>query len=327
MHIVTTIRTTATIAVAAVVMGTTMVPALAVAARCATSTAPTQSAAETLVAAEYATWKQSYVVDAGNGQLRVQRSAGDNYDTVSEGIAYGMLFAAYGNDKTTFDGLWSYAKAHVNNNGLMNWRIAANGSTTGYNGATDADEDMAAALVAADTQWSGYRADAEKLIGLIKRHQVEPGTNVIKPGDVWGGSDLLNPSYITPSYYGVFAQYTGDASWTAIKDANDRVLQAIRTNSDSRTTGFIPDWSRADGRQAGGMGYDFGYDGSRAPLRLAMASNWDCDAAASSTLQALNSTNQRLNLSNLASSYALNGDARAVGIVRRCWPPPRLPPW
>ena len=30
-------------------------------------------------------------------------------DTVSEGIAYGMLIAVYMNDRTMFDALWSYA--------------------------------------------------------------------------------------------------------------------------------------------------------------------------------------------------------------------------
>ena len=35
----------------------------------------------------------------------MQRPENGN-DTVSEGIAYGMLFAVYMGDKATFDGLW-----------------------------------------------------------------------------------------------------------------------------------------------------------------------------------------------------------------------------
>ena len=280
---------------------------------CATPTAPTAATAQTVGAKAYQTWKQAYVVRVSDNQLRVQRSAGDKYDTVSEGIAYGMLFASYGNDKSTFDGLWQYAQAHVNTNGLMNWRISADGSTTGFNGATDADEDMATALIAADTQWGGYKTDAQKQINLIKKYEIEPTTNVLKPGDYWGGSTLLNPSYISPGYYSVFAQYMNDNSWNDVKAANYRVLENIHANTDSRLTGYIPDWSTANGTAAQGMSYNYGYDASRAPLRLALASAWDCDTTANTLLGSLNTTNQTLSLNSLANTYYLNGVVASPG--------------
>ena len=96
------------------------------------------------------TYKTKMITAGGAGSgLRVQRTENGN-DTVSEGIAYGMVFAVYMGDKTTFDGLWTYAKAHFDSKGLMNWHIDANGGTVGQGAATDADEDMAFALMMAD---------------------------------------------------------------------------------------------------------------------------------------------------------------------------------
>ncbi len=81
---------------------------------------------ESLIA-EYNEWKNQYVVSAGNGMLRVRRDAGTSYDTVSEGIGYGMLLAVYFNDQPTFDGLYKYAKAHFHSRGLMHWMVRADG--------------------------------------------------------------------------------------------------------------------------------------------------------------------------------------------------------
>lgn len=288
--------------------------AQAVSGTCATSLTPSGVSGAQVVQSAYGQWKAKYVTSQGaGGDLRVQRSANDNYDTVSEGIAYGMLFAVYNNDKPTFDGLWAYQQKHLNHNGIMNWRIAANGSTTGWNGATDAEEDMAAALIAADTAWGGYRTQATKLIGLIKQHEVENGSLIIKPGDVWGGSGQMNPSYIAPSYYDAFASYTGDKTWNSVKAANYRVLQAIHANTDARQTGLFPDWSNSEGYPTSGMGYSYSYDASRAPLRIALDSAWSCNQTASALLAPFNATFESKNLSTLASSYRLNGSADGNG--------------
>jgi len=81
--------------------------------------------------AEYNDWKAHYVVSAGNGMLRVQRDAATDFDTVSEGMAYGMLLAVYFNDQATFDGLYKYVLAHSSGRpeeyGLMHWKVNKNG--------------------------------------------------------------------------------------------------------------------------------------------------------------------------------------------------------
>ncbi len=283
---------------------------------CSSSTAPSADIATAVVTAAYKQWKADYITDKGaGGALRVQRSAGDANDTVSEGIAYGMLFAVYNNDSASFSKLWQYEQTHLDANGLMNWRINANNTTNGYNAATDADEDMALALVSADKAWGGYTSAAKQQIKLIKQYEVEATTNILKPGDVWGGSSLLNPSYFSPSYYDVFQTYTADDSWSSVKDASYSVLNAIHSSTASRTSGLIPDWSDAKGNAISGMSYNFSYDASRSPLRLALASSWSCDAVATNLLASFNASFQKTNLGDLASSYTLaaggngNGDS------------------
>ena len=111
------------------------------------------------VTTAWAQYKSKYVVSAGSGLIRVQRVENSN-DTVSEGMGYGMLFAVYMNEKTTFDGLWAYVQAHLDANGLMNWQINSSGTAIGLGSATDGDEDIGFALVMADEQWGGYTSVA-----------------------------------------------------------------------------------------------------------------------------------------------------------------------
>jgi hypothetical protein len=49
---------------------------------------------------------------------------------VSEGIAYGMMLAAYVDDQDTFDALWLYAKEFEDEHGLMYWYIDPTGTVT-----------------------------------------------------------------------------------------------------------------------------------------------------------------------------------------------------
>lgn len=183
-----------------------------------------------VVARLYRTWKQVFVTADGAGEgLRVLRPEFEN-DSVSEGIGYGMLLSVYLNDQPTFDGLWTYARARRNDNGLMNWRSDATGEVTGTGGATDADQDMAYALVMAARQWggAGYLAEARELIDRIWDHEVDHKRgDVLKPGDKWGDADVTLPSYFSPAYYRVFARLTGRKDWLRVVDTSYELLDRV----------------------------------------------------------------------------------------------------
>jgi endo-1,4-beta-D-glucanase Y len=274
--------------------------------------APSQAVANQAFTQHYIAWKNTYVTANGaGGHLRVQRTE-NGKDTVSEGIGYGMLLAAYKGDRATFDGLWGYAKAHMNHNGLMKWHLDPNGKPiddngpgSGSNAATDGDEDMALALVVADGKWGGYKADATRLINAIMTHEVEAGTNVLKPGDVWGGSDQTNPSYFAPAYYKVFQKYTGDARWGAVADKAYEVLNKAA----NPTTGLVPKMVNADGKALPGDQY--GYDAMRTPWRIAMDAVWNNDPRAIAFLTRINAFFKQQGVKNIYDVYTTTGQPQS----------------
>jgi endo-1,4-beta-D-glucanase Y len=223
-------------------------------------------------------WKAAFVVSGGGTTLRVQRPDSGN-DTVSEGIAYGMLGAVYMNDKATFDSLWGFAQTRLDGNGVMNWHITAAGGVAGdgQGGATDADEDMAFALVMADKQWGGYQTPATNMVNALLSHEVEGGSNVLKPGDNFGGASLTNPSYFAPAYYRVFATYTAKPQWMSVVDSSYQILKACS----NPTSGLVPDWCNSSGAaQARGGTIGYNYDACRTPWRIAMDACWNNETRA-----------------------------------------------
>ncbi|MBX9852524.1 MAG: hypothetical protein K2X86_12315, partial [Cytophagaceae bacterium] len=180
----------------------------------------------------YVEWKTCYAVNCGGGQWRIRF---DNAtETVSEGIAYGMLLAAYAADKTLFDGLWAYYRARLNGNGLMNWRIGNPSATTcgntvnGANGATDSEVDAAMALIIAECQWPtatipyNYGTEADYLISRIRTREIATcptGINQLSNGDGWiaacptqnATTQCRNPSYQAPAYVKLFQPFDATA--------------------------------------------------------------------------------------------------------------------
>ncbi|MEM4326281.1 MAG: glycosyl hydrolase family 8, partial [Candidatus Pacearchaeota archaeon] len=270
---------------------------------------------------EYNEWKRQYVVDAGNGMSRVRRDAGTDYDTVSEGIAYGMLLAVYFNDRFTLERLYKYAKTHFHSKGLMHWKVDKNGVdisefnipvphgyvwkntntgeqvanditdisempgtgwvrvtwyTRGKTSATDADLDMAMALIMAYKLWGAsqnynYQTEARTLLSNIMNYDMGVGFNnelFVYPGacvngswsGIWGGPKGWNPSYFTPAWFKVFREFTGDARWDEL---TTKMYQHIdKIHAVNKGTGILPDWCNTSGSRAGSVSgrYDVSSD-------------------------------------------------------------------
>jgi uncharacterized repeat protein (TIGR02543 family) len=231
----------------------------------------------------YDNWKTTYVEACDNGKYRVKFD--NSAETVSEGIAYGMLLSAYAGDKTLFDGLWKYYNSYKNGNGVMNWKINGCNNTKETGGATDAELDAAMALIIAAKQWpSGtYQADAKALIKIIKNKEMTNDGQTIN-GDQWGMQNTCrNPSYFSPAYYAQFAKVDTDNatfwSTTAINAANS-VLTANR----NATTGLVSNWCTNTGTEStcgntGGGANGYGADACRNPWRMAVDYLWHGNAA------------------------------------------------
>lgn len=274
---------------------------------CGKSIAPDQAAANTQIQNDYASWKGNLVTSSGApaGTQRVRRPS-DNDDTVSEGIGYGMILAVHLNDRTTFDNLWRYAKHYRNSRGLMSWHVSATGQVLDPNAATDADEDMAFALIAADKKWGGYASDAKTLIANILGYEVD-SNNVLKPGDVWGGTSQTNPSYFAPGYFKIFQTYTGASRWSLVTDKSYEIIANVNAKPASGNTGLQPDWTDANGNPVPGSSYDYRYDATRVPWRLAKDAVWYCGSRARSQLDRLNAFFKGIGAVSIKDGYKVDG--------------------
>lgn len=220
----------------------------------------------------YDYWKSRFVTSNGaGGFLRVTRPENGG-DTVSEGIGYGMLAAVYRGDQATFDGLWGYAKAHFDANGLMNWHIDAGGNPvpqpngTEPGSASDGDEDIAWALLMASDQWTStaYLADAKTYIDGMYFGSVQSDYR-LTPGDKWGADPTVFPDYFSPAYYRAFSRATDNPGWDSVVDRSYVLLNQV-----AGTYGLVPDQTTVTGSIPAGKPGTYSYDACRTPWRITM---------------------------------------------------------
>jgi endo-1,4-beta-D-glucanase Y len=235
-----------------------------------------------LIAVAYDNWKKRFVVPASGG-FRIQRPENNN-DTVSEGIAYGMLIAVYVDDKALFDGLWTYWKANsaTSDGPLMTWQVPGGQGT-----ATDADEDAAFAMLMASKQWGGgsYAADAASLMQAVLAHDMS-GT-FIKGGSNYSASQPTNPSYFAPAFYRTFARAdaANAGAWNGLANGTYTLLGSI---SGTSSNGLYAAWcgnncsAIATNSGSANPGEDvlYQYDAHRIPWRIGTDYCWNGTAAA-----------------------------------------------
>ncbi len=267
----------------------------------------------------YDAWKGALVVTTGVGSTctncrRVIRPAEPGLQvnsTVSEGIGYGMLIAVYMNDQSLFDDLWRYEQAHTWTwqatfpatgtaaTSLMNWYIAsdgtvattANGGQSGSGAATDADEDMAFALIMADRQWKGgqgslsktYLAFAQQLVKDIWTYEIDQTNLIPKNGGGWGGINCLNISYFAPAYYRSFATVGSQTGWnTVVTNLYKVISQSLNATNGNQNNGLVPAFSTSTGAadKCGATGgstqaHTYQYDSCRTPFRIGIDACWN----------------------------------------------------
>jgi endo-1,4-beta-D-glucanase Y len=274
----------------------------------------------------YANWKATFVTPCGSGNC-VMRPENQN-DVVSEGIAYGMLIAVNMNDQTLFNALWSFEQGHKAAGNLMTWCLGSQksggmGSACSQSGgsATDADEDMAFALIVAGKQWGGsYASTASSLIGDIYSNDMDT-TNLLPTGGSNYGHDtashVTNPSYFAPAYYKVFATIdtAHSSQWNSIAANSYTAINKVASGS-----GLAPAWCQnkctAVGSNGGADDQIYQYDAHRVAWRLALDTCWNGSTSGNTYLtnnakffatQATNGIGRVYDIYTLSGSA--NGDA------------------
>ena len=266
-----------------------------------------------LLQTAYVNWKTNFVRADGSNQKVISPEI-DSGATVSEGIGYGMLLAVYMGDKALFDGLYGYEKAHLAVGTLMNWKIASGGSTSGTGSATDADEDMAFALLEAAKQWptGGYSATA--MISDIWSHDIDKSSLLPTGGSNYSStsSQVTNPSYFAPAFYREFAKVDSN-NWSGVISAvytafNSGIGNAV---SDGLVSAWCSNNCTATGSNGATTDTEYQYDSHRVPWRLSIDTCWNGTTTGNTYLSKLigffNSQSSTAGLANLVDIYMTNG--------------------
>jgi len=293
------------------------------------------------IEAAWTQWKANYVTAQGAGDAPRQRVLGgvSSVSTVSEGQAYGMLFASLFDEQSLLDSLWLFAADHLDVNGLMNWHILSYGVTAGTGAATDGDVDMAIAMVTACQKvnsgtWSpspndlNYCQIATDLINRIWEYEVDhpgagppaglddnPGYELL-PGDQWQleteyPEGIVNLSYFAPGYFRVFAEFTNNPGWYSVIDRNYEIAD-LSQQIEGNCSSLVPNWSQYDGQYQyvpwhGDTSEYWGYDGARFAWRIAIDSDWFDDPVANATLNEIGGFFSSIGINNIGAEYRLSG--------------------
>lgn len=249
--------------------------------------------------------------------------------TTSEGQSYALLRAVYANDQETFDAVWAWTEANLQQpGGLLAWLYGPRaGEAPGIldaGSATDADVDTALALLLASRRWDkpAYAAAAQTMLaGIWERETaVAGGQRVVVAGEWARGDDgrplVVNPSYLAPYAYRIFAEADPGRPWMELVDSSYALLE--RLHADARfggPGGLLPTWVGLDPATGalvpaeGVEGADvFGYDGLRAPWRLTLDWLWYRDERARAAIGRFGFLRARLEEEGrLAAAYTLDG--------------------
>jgi endoglucanase len=211
--------------------------------------------------------------------------------TTSEGQAYALWRAVVAQDKNTFDRVLDFTIKNFqvrNDDSLLAWKATAEPfQITDYTVATDADVDIAYALIYASNIWSDevYLNTAKELIediwdklvyNISGRYYLGFSDASFKENQL-----ILNPSYFAPYAYEVFSNHS-DKPWKKLIEDTYFTLDQISKINPQIT--LPPNWIALDTNKSnntqlffneavgfgGTTGYKYGYDAFRTFYRVAL---------------------------------------------------------
>lgn len=228
--------------------------------------------------------------------------------TTSEGQSYAMLRAVWIDDKPAFDQIWKWTQENLKrpNDNLFGWRWGLRTDNTygflengGENSASDADSDIALALILARYRWNqaSYEQEAKDILtDMWKIETFEIGGRRYLAAGNWSDQPegiVINPSYFAPYAWRVFAKIDPKHDWALLIDPAYELLAASgETNLDKTSAvGLPPDWVTIDKHNGSlkpvnieGLSTNYSYDATRIPWRVALDYIWYKDSKASEYL-------------------------------------------
>lgn len=219
--------------------------------------------------------------------------------TVSEGQAYAMLRAVWADDPETFDKTLTWAEENLQRwqgqrreDQLWAWKWGQqpdqSWGTLDINFASDADVDAIAALILASRRWNRpeyltlARAKLEDLWQQAVIHETDTAYLLPGPAEAFRPQPdllILNPSYLFPSAFRLFAQVDPDRDWMSLVEGSYTLLNNSAVLS---TVGLPSDWVVVNIRthsvqpllDQGGLSSQYGFDAYRVWWRVALDAQW-----------------------------------------------------
>lgn len=207
----------------------------------------------------------------------------------SESQSYALLQSLWMDDRETFDRVWQWTRQNLQRpDKLFSWKFAVGPDQETVriedrNSATDADQDIAYALLLASERWSVpvYKEAAVPIIQSIWDIETAEagGWRHVIAGN-WAGvgrTIVINPSYFSPAAYRLFAEADPAHNWhSLIRTGYDDITAASAYPEDKPF--FLPtNWIEID-KQTGELRpftgkddyADYSYDAFRTLWRVAL---------------------------------------------------------
>lgn len=204
-----------------------------------------------------------------------------NNITTSEGQSYIMLRSVIMDDKPTFDLTYNWTKNNLQRKDyLFSWLWGENSKgeykILDENSASDADVDIAFALILAYEKWNEtkYLQDAKEIIHSIWDNETRRIGSylVLMPGANQNKDDKIeiNPSYFAPYEFRFFQKYDDMHDWNCLIDSSYYYLNQVMEKTE---THLPTNWFLIKNGQIvleNSEKSDFSYDAVRVFLRIYM---------------------------------------------------------
>lgn len=212
---------------------------------------------------------EGYVWDARLGEV------------TSEGQSYALLRAVWLRDRDTFARVYAWTEAHLARpDGLYSWQWSpeAGGKVRDANTATDADQDIAFALILAGRAFKepAYLDRARRLLSAIRAHAgIALADGWIPCAGNWAVAErIIDFSYFTFYAYPLFAQVDPAGDWLGVR----KRAYALLTRFLDRPGVLLPaDFAIVDAKGGfapvagrGRLSDDFSFDAMRVYWRVAL---------------------------------------------------------
>ncbi len=251
--------------------------------------------------------------------------------TTSEGQSYALLHAVWQGDKRSFDTIlkWTVKNTLLEDKNLFAssyWKN--NKGTVGIvdkGTVTDADQDIAVALLLASKQWHNqyYLNLAQKIIPDIWRYETAEiaGKRYVVAGNWTSQKDrdsyTINLSYLSPYAYRMFAQVDQKHDWSSLVNSSYDILDTCSSSPLGVKNNMYlpPNWCNvkrngqviaADNISKDSSNYSF--DALRVAWRIALDYQWNKDPQALAYLKKISLfTNEWTKNKRVYASYTHDG--------------------